>query len=355
MRAASINSPPAVILIDSQEDKPMTETMRAVVIRKAGAPEVLQIEHCPVPVPNAEQVLIRVEAFGLNRSEMFTRQGHSPDVTFPRTLGIEAVGIVAAAPGGQFDVGERVATVMGGMGRAFDGGYADYVCVPAGQARSFRSNLPWHMLGALPEMLQTAWGALFRGLRLQRGERLLIRGGTTSIGLAAAAIAKAHGAQVAATSRSPLSEALVRDAGADHFLVDTGTVATAVRRLWDGGADKVLELIGTRTLADSLAAVREPGIVCMAGIVGDRWSFADFAPMDVIPTGVSLTTYSGGTDDFLAMPFQSLIDQIESGALPVRIGKVFKLDDIVEAHRLMESNQAGGKIVVLTREQGPDL
>lgn len=326
----------------------MTKTMRAAVIREAGAPDVLMIENCPVPVPNAGQVLIRVEAFGLNRSEMFTRQGHSPDVKFPRILGIEAVGIVSAAPGGQFDVGAKVATVMGGMGRAFDGGYAEYVCVPAGQARSFRSNLSWQMLGALPEMLQTAWGALFRGLRLQRGERLLIRGGTTSIGLAAAAIAKAYGAQIAATSRNPLSEAVVRDTGADHFLVDTGTIVTSVRGLWDGGADKVLELIGTDTLADSLATVREPGIVCMTGMVGDRWSLADFAPMDVIPTGVSLTTYSGGVDDFMAMPFQSLIEQVESGVLPVRIGKVFQIDDIVEAHRLMESNQAGGKIVVLT-------
>lgn len=333
----------------------MTKTMRAVVIREAGAPEVLRIEHRPLPVPNAKQVLIRVEAFGLNRSEMFTRQGHSPDVLFPRILGIEAAGVVVAAPCGQFDAGEKVATVMGGMGRDYDGGYAEYVCVPVGQVRSFRSPLPWHMLGALPEMLQTAWGALFRGLRLQRGERMLIRGGTTSIGLAAAAIAKAHGAQITATSRNPASEALVRGAGADYFLVDTGAVATAIRGLWDGGADKVLELIGTGTLVDSLAAVREPGIVCMAGMVGDRWSFADFAPMDVIPTGVSLTTYSGGVDDFMAMPFQSLIDRVESGTLPVRIGKVFKFDDIVEAHRLMESNQAGGKIVVLTQEQGSDL
>jgi len=333
----------------------MTKTMRAVVIRQAGGPEVLSLEDRAIPVPNAEQVLIRVEAFGLNRSEMFTRQGHSPGVTFPRILGIEAVGIVAAAPGGQFAVGDKIATVMGGMGRAFDGGYAEYVRVPVEQARVFRSDLPWDTLGALPEMLQTGWGAPFRGLRLQRGERLLIRGGTTSVGLAATAIAKAHGAQVVATSRYASSEALVRGAGADHFLVDTGMIAASVRDVWDGGADKVLELVGTGTLADSLAAVREPGIVCMTGMVGDRWSFADFAPMDVIPTGVSLTTYSGGVDDFMAMPFQSLLDQVASRALPVRIGKVFALHDIIEAHRLMESNKAGGKIVVVNRREGTGI
>lgn len=141
----------------------------------------------------------------------------------------------------------------------------------------------------------------------------------------------------------------MRDAGADRFLVDDGAIADAVRRLWDGGADKVLELVGTTTLADSLAAVREPGIVCMAGMVGDRWSIADFAPMDVIPTGVSLTTYSGGVADFMAMPLQDLINRVAKEKLPVKVGRVFALDAIVEAHRLMESNTAGGKIVVVTR------
>ena len=95
--------------------------MKAVLIHEPGGPEVLKIEALPVPKPQSGQVLIRVRAFGLNRSELFTRQGHSPDVRFPRVLGVEAVGTVEEAPGGEFKPGDIVATAMGGLGRQFDG------------------------------------------------------------------------------------------------------------------------------------------------------------------------------------------------------------------------------------------
>ncbi|KAK4542986.1 hypothetical protein LTR36_005984 [Oleoguttula mirabilis] len=108
-------------------------TMKAAVIYEAGGPEVLKLEQRPIPKPEAGWVLIRVKAFGLNRSELFTRQGHSPGVAFPRILGIEATGLVEEAPGGEFAKGDVVATAMGGMGRAFDGGYAKFTCVRAGQ------------------------------------------------------------------------------------------------------------------------------------------------------------------------------------------------------------------------------
>lgn len=326
----------------------MSETMNAVVMHAPGGPDVLKLEQRPIPQPDATEVLIKVHAFGLNRSELFTRQGHSPGVRFPRILGIEAVGTVAEAPGDQFEPGQVVTTVMGGMGRDFDGSYAEYTVVPAAQIRSLRTTLPWRILGALPEMLQTAWGALHRGLRWTPGQKLLIRSGTTSIGLAIIAIARAQGAEVGATSRSAEAESIVKALGATHFFLDDGAIAGKIREVWSGGADKVLELVGTTTLTDSLQATKESGAVCMAGMVGDQWSLAQFAPMDVIPTGVSLTTYSGGVSDFMAMPLQTLVEQVEAGMLSIRLGPVFQIDEVPLAHTIMEQTSARGKFVVLT-------
>jgi len=181
------------------------------------------------------------------------------------------------------------------------------------------------------EMLQTAWGALFKSLRLQKGEGLLVRGGTSSVGLAAASIAKNHGCYVASTTRRSDREELVRAAGADEVIVD----------------DRVLELVGTTTLEDSLQCAREGGSVCMAGMVGNKWELKNFSPMGAIPTAVNLTTYSGGPEDFKATPLNDLAKQVKEGNLKIQVGKVFKLEEIVEAHRTMEENSARGKIVVL--------
>jgi NADPH:quinone reductase-like Zn-dependent oxidoreductase len=323
-------------------------TMKAVVMHEPGGPEVLKIEQLPIPVPKKGEVLIQVKAFGINRSELFTRQGYSPDVKLPRVLGIEAVGVVAEAPGSEFRTGDTVATVMGGMGRQFDGGYAEFTCVPARQVKCIRTALPWERLGALPEMLQTAWGALFKALRLAEGERLLIRGGTTSVGMTAAVIAKTHGVTVAATTRNPERANALRAMGVDQVFIDAGKIAEQVKEVYRGGVNKVLELVGATTLLDSLRCAAPGGSVCMVGMVGNKWSFDEFAPMGAIPSTVNLTTYAGEVEDFVSMPLDELVDQVAEGKLRVQPAVVFNIDQIVEAHRCMEENKAGGKIVVLT-------
>jgi NADPH:quinone reductase-like Zn-dependent oxidoreductase len=319
-------------------------TMRAVVLDAPGPPEALAIRHLPVPTPVPGWVLIRVTGFGLNRSELHTRLGLAQGVTFPRVLGIEATGVVAACPGNEFAVGRQVMTMMGGMGRTFDGGYA---CVPARQVIAFHSELDAATLGAIPEMLQTAYGSLTIGLDVQPGQALLIRGGTSSIGLAAAVLAKRRGLTVLATTRNLARADVLRGVGVDHVILDEGAVAAAVRAIVPDGVDAALELVGTPTLPETLAATRVHGVVCFTGMLSNQWTVPEFYPIDYLPRGVRLTAYSGDASDLPPAVLQGFLADVAAARAAVPIARTYCLDEIVDAHTLMENGSAGGKLVVV--------
>lgn len=328
-------------------NRPLSNAMRAYVINEPGGPEQLVPSELPVPQPAAGRILIRVRAFGLNRSEWFTRRGESPAVRFPRVLGIECVGEVADRGDSDLDNGERVAAMMGGMGRDFDGSYAEYVSVPREHVFRVQTDLEWAVFGALPEMLQTTHGSLYSGLEIEHAGNLLVRGGTSSIGFTAIALARAAGIEVSATTRAAAKKKELLAAGADHVLVDNGSIVEKAHRLNPGGYDRVLELIGTSTLADSLQCARRGGIVCMTGILGGKWTLANFQPLIDIPTAVKLTAYSGNSTDISEAQLQDYVDLVERGELKPKLGPVYPFAALRDAHAVMDSNSANGKIVII--------
>jgi NADPH:quinone reductase len=202
-------------------------------------------------------------------------------------------------------------------------------------------------------MYQTSYGSLTKGLDARPGDTLLIRGGTSSIGMATAAIAKQMGLTVLSTTRSAAREAALRAHGADHVLIDAGEIAPAVRAIVPGGVDRALELVGTPTLPDTLRATRVHGVVCMAGMLSNQRTVRDFYPIQYIPSGVFLTGYGGESDDVTPAQLQSFVDAVASGAIKIAIDRVFAFDDIVAAHRYMEDNRATGKLVVRVTHHEP--
>jgi NADPH:quinone reductase-like Zn-dependent oxidoreductase len=325
----------------------MPTTMRAAVLDGPGAPSAFQIRELPIPVPKPGEVLIRVQAAGLNRSELHTRLGLAEGVTFPRVLGIEATGTVASAPGGELAVGQQVATMMGGMGRTFDGGYAEYTCVPASQVIPFHSGLDWATLGAVPEMLQTAYGSLTVGLDVQPGQTLLIRGGTSSVGMAAAVLAKDRGLTVLSTTRRSDRAPVLEAIGVDHVVIDDGEIAAQVRTIVPAGVHAALELVGVGTLPDTLRATALHGVVCFTGMLSNEWIVERFYPIGYIPDGVRLTAYGGEAADLPQETLQDFLDAVAEGRLRVPLYASYPLDEIATAHAEMEAGNVTGKLVIL--------
>lgn len=354
-------------------------TMLAAVLHNPGPPSALTIQRVPLPTPTKPtDVLIRVRAFGLNRSELYTRQGLSgPAVPLPRVLGIEAVGTLESVPDPNptnLQHGDVVVTIVGGMGRTFDGGYAEYTVVPASNVHAVdRSIVPsdvtnsakardfWTILGSLPETYQTAWGCLVKVMGTEPDDTLFIRGGTSTIGLAAAAIAKhkIHCRRVVATTRSPAkAEELKKTGNVDEVIIELSSspsqLAPEVLARYPEKFTKVLDLVGCSTLRDSLKCTAFGGTVCSAGFTGDVWQFDSslpdggvFNPERDLPIGVCLTFFGSNAKNLAEMPFDEYLADALAGKLRMPVLAFEGLDQVVMAHEKMEASSVTAKMVVL--------
>lgn len=325
--------------------------MKAIVINQPGGVEQLKLQEVKEPVPQEGEVKIKVKAFGLNRVETYFRQGNYGAITEPRTPGIEAVGEVVKDASGTYLPGQRVITAMGGLGFSKNGSYAEYLVAPHSHVLPVEAELAWEELATLPEAYLTVWGALQKNLELKAGETLLVRGGTSSVGLAAIVYAQFIGAKVVATTRNPDNVARLKEFGAEHVLVDSGEIAQDVRTIMPQGVDKVLEVIGAPTVKDSLKSVRHWGEVCVIGLLGGSPVLDSFGLMSDLPNTVKLSFFSSGLLGSEQLPFadspiNELASQLARGKLPSLLSKTFELDEIQAAHEYMESNRSLGKLVV---------
>jgi NADPH2:quinone reductase len=321
--------------------------MRAIVIEQYGGPEQLVIQQLAEPEPQPGHVVIEVKAFGINHAETHMRKGEWAEAA--KVSGIECVGLVRACPGGEFPPGAKVAALMGGMGRTINGSYAEYTRVPVSNVLPIESDLPWEDLAALPESYATAWTCLNRNLELTSGQTILIRGATSGLGQAALNIAAHAGARVVATTRNRDRIAKLEALGANRVELEGADLS---RRLPESKTcDAVLDLVGNSTILDSLATVRRGGRVCLAGFLGGLAPVASFNPLLQMPSGVQFSFFGSfmfGAPGFpLAdVPLQAIVDHAATGAYQAKPARVFRFDEIREAHRVMESNQANGKLVV---------
>lgn len=316
--------------------------MKAVVIYKAGGPEQLTYKEVPTPRVKPGWSLVKVKGFGVNHSEIFTRQGLSPDVKFPRILGIECVGVIADTTDPQkLPVGQKVVSIMGEMGRAFDGSYAEYTLLPNEQIYPVTTNLDWATLATIPETYYTADGSMLN-LHLQASDHVLVRGATSGVGIAFVKLAKAcyPGIQVAGTTRKLAKKDQLLDQGFDDVVVDhDGQLQT------DQKFNKVLELIGPATTKDSFKHVVEGGIVCSTGQLGNQWYLPEFDPiMDLAPNAYLTSFYSGNVDN---TKLNDMLKLIEEKRVAVKPTKIFSLDELPQAHAFLESKKSIGKVIVL--------
>lgn len=326
--------------------------MKAYIIEHAGGPEVLRLADIPAPEAKADEVKIRVRAFGLNRAEVYRRAGKMGPIDSPVVPGIEAVGEVISDASGTFRTGQRVATAMGGMQFSRPGSYAEEVAVLRSNVIDLHdTTLSWEELAALPESYLTVWGALGRSLGLAKGQTLLVRGATASLGMAATAYAKNLGATVVATTRSEGNVQRLREVGADVAIVDRGRIEEDVRRAFPEGVDAALEVVGATTLRDTIKVLKPFGTVTVVGLLGGPPVLENFHLMQDLPNATRLSFFPSGMLGTAALPLtdaplRAIAEGISAGRIPSLRVRTFDFGDVRQAHALMESDRVLGKLVV---------
>ena len=315
--------------------------MKAVILTKPTESTEIKITECPTPAGKPGWVLVRIKAFGMNHSEQILGKLEisAPYIQKPIIPGIECVGEIADASDTAFTVGQKVIALMGGMGREFNGSYAEYALLPAHHVFEIDTNLSWDQLAAIPETYFTAWGSLFECLSLKSSDHLLVRGGTCALGYAAIQIAKALGCKVTATTHRESKMQLLSDCGANVALLDNGSLRGQV-----SGITKALELVGIKTLRDTLSCMEKGGIVCNTGNLGGVYTWNGFDPIKDIPNGIYLTGFFSNT------PTQETINDmfafLNTHSLTPHIGKRYLFKNIAKACEDMENGKINGKIVI---------
>jgi putative PIG3 family NAD(P)H quinone oxidoreductase len=325
--------------------------MRAVVITESGEPEVLQVQDVPDPEVKPSEVLVKVAAAGINRADLLQRQGnYAPPPGAPPYLGVECSGTIVALGESVagWNVGDEVCALLGG------GGYAELVAVPVGQLMPVPAGVSLVDAAALPETTCTVWSMVFGGStgRLQPGERLLVHGGTSGIGTMAIQLAHERGAQVYATAGTPRKVEFCRQLGAtvainyrdevfdDRILAETG----------GEGVDVILDNMGALYLPRNLRVLAVGGRLVVLGLQGGRKGEIDLGALLAKRATVLAAGLRGRPihqkADIVAETVNAVWPMIEAGSVRPIIDRVLTMDDAAEAHRLVESSEHIGKVLL---------
>nr|WP_263314574.1 zinc-binding alcohol dehydrogenase family protein [Mammaliicoccus sp. Marseille-Q6498] len=318
--------------------------MKAIVVNQPGSANALEYQEIPKPQTKSGWSLIKIKGFGINHSEIFTRQGVSPSVKFPRILGIECVGIIEeTTEPDRLPIGQKVVSIMGEMGRDFDGSYAEYALLPNDQIYPIQTNLSWPILASLPETYYTAYGS-FLSLEINEQDSILVRGATSGVGVAFLKIVKGLFPQikVTGTTRNPNKKETLLNTGFDEVIIDQNGELDTTNTF-----SKTIDLIGPKSIKNSINHLDKHGIICSVGQLGNEWYLEDFDPIFELRDFKKLTSfYSGDVDDTL---LNEIITMVEDGKIQdVKPEKVFKLEEIQQAHQYLEDEKNSfGKVVVI--------